>query len=141
MEADKARETSHLSAERMRIASDSARDNAQLEADSWVEGLQQSIEVAARLQRDALDKSIGEAANSGRNWVNQRFTERISASRNSRDEVAFIETIADATSALVVDSLEADGFEVSSSTREARDFRDSPDAQPEYYETTFSINW
>src|SRR5690606_34543374 len=113
--------------------------NAQAEADSAIEGLQQGIEAAARLEREAIDKCVEEAANLGRNLANYRYTERISASRNSREEVAFIESVADVTSALVVESLQADGFEVSTSTHEERDYTDNVDAPPEYYETYFSV--
>lgn len=141
MEAEQARERSRVSAERMRIASEAARANAQAEAGSEIEGLQESIEAAARLEREAIDKAIVEAANLGRNWANHRYTERISATFNSREEVAFIERVADATTAKVIESLEEDGFGVSTSSNEERDFRDSVDAQPEYYETYFSIDW
>lgn len=141
MEAEQARERSRTSAERVRIASEAARANAQAEADSAIEGLQEGVEAAARLEREAIDKCVGEAANLGRNWANHRYTERISASRNSREEVAFIESVADATSALVVESLQADGFEVSTSTHEERDYRDNVNVQPEYYETFFYVKW
>lgn len=77
----------------------------------------------------------------GRNTAYYLYTERISASRKSRDEVAFIETIADITTASVIDGLVADGFEVASSTVEEVDPRDRAGAQPEYYVTSFSIKW
>lgn len=141
MEAEQAREQSRTGAERMRIASEAARANAQAEADSALEGLQVSIEAAARLERETIDECVAEAVNLGRNWASHRYIERISASRNSREEVALIESVADATSALVVESLQADGFEVSTSTNEGRDYRDDVDAQPEYYETYFSVKW
>ena len=141
MEAEQARQRSHTSAERMRIATESARANAQTEADSAIEGLQESIEASARLEREAIDKAIEVAANSGRSWTNHRYSERISASRNTREDVAFIETIVDATTAIVVESLQTDGYEVTTSTNEERDYRDNVDAQPEYYETYFSVKW
>lgn len=141
MEAEQAREQSRTSAEKMREVSEAARANERAEAESSIEALKESIEAAARLERETIDKSIEEAANMGQNSVTHKYTVRVSASRNSREEVAFIETIADATSALVVESLQNDGFKVVTGAYEERDFRDGYDAQIEYYETYFSVKW
>ena len=141
MEAEQAIERSRTSAEKMREVSEAVRAKDQAEHESTIEALKESIEEAARLEREAIDKSIEEAATLGQNRASHIYTERISASRNTPEGVAFIETIADATAALVVESLQSDGFEVSTTAHEERDPRDGFDGKPEYYERFFLVKW
>lgn len=141
MEADLARTRSQTGAERMRIATEAARESAQREAETATARLEEGIEATAKLQRTAIDAAVMSAANMGHRQAPHTYSERISASRNSRDEVAFIEVVADLVSAKVVEDLKGEGFQVDTVTREVVDYRDSVDSPPEYYDTSFTVSW
>lgn len=141
MQAEKAKALSETGAERMRIATDAARENARAEATGLLEQLEAAIAVTVEKTRSIIDTSIREAATKGRSWSTHTHSERISASRNSRDEVAFIESIADIVTARVVTALEADGYQVSTRADEVIDYRDTVGSPPEYYDTHFGISW
>ena len=141
MESEQARQRTHISAERMRIVSESARENAHVQDETNIENLQSKIDVTAMLEREAIDELIGEAANMGQKWTRYIYTERISAMLQTRQVVTFIETVSNLVTAKVVESLQTDGFEVSTTSSEVLDFRQSINEQPEYYETYFAVKW
>jgi hypothetical protein len=141
MESETTRELSQTSAERMRMVSEAARENAQLERDSELVELQERIEATAREQREAINNTVNRAANLGQNYASHQYIERISRHRNKQKLISFIIGVADITSEIIVESLKSDGFEVSTKTHEATDPRDGDNAPTEYYVTNFSVKW
>ena len=141
MEAETAREPSRTNAERMRMISGAAIEKAQQESNLNLTELQEKIEATAIRQRQAIDEKLYRTGELGRYSVVHQYTERISRSRNSDETVNFIKNVADITSELIIEALEADGFGVSAKTYEEMDPRDSINAPTEYYVTNFSINW
>lgn len=103
--------------------------------------LEGCIITTAMDNRQLIDTTLAIAAKEGKRYSQYTYTERISASRLSPDEIAFVEAAADEVAGILSASLEADGYSVSFRSKEVMDYRDSVGAPPEYYDNVFDIRW
>ncbi len=143
MEAEEAGRLSQNTAERMRIIAESAREIAQRAVEAESQKREEAITATVHAQREIVDAAITKTAEMGRNSVNHKYSERISASRNSREEIAAIEDFANIVTERLQAGLQKDGFDVHTRSEEVIDFRESEsfNSPPEYYDTTITIQW
>jgi hypothetical protein len=106
-----------------------------------LEHLEQFITEQVAVNRSEIDETIEQAALQSNSFAYYEYEERISSDRRSREEVSFIETIANIVSGRLTEVLKSDGFKVKTSSTEIVDYRDEPTHPPEYFLTRFTINW
>lgn len=137
MNAEQARQRTQEAAERAREMADMS--TADEEGKLFI--LEGAIKALAFIEKGNVDKAIEEAADANRSQTTYTYTERISASRNSREEVAFIIDASKLVAQRVMSELIDEGFKVTGVGREVVDFRENIGSPPEYFDTEMSIHW
>lgn len=141
LDADKARNLANTSAEKNRQSSKVAAAYAAGELAMRAEQRAAKIRETADAKIIKFEAVIAAQANKAKKSAIMTYSERISASRNSRKEVADIEHFAEEVAELIFDEFTERGFAVMVNTEEVRDFRDDINAQPEYFDTHIVAKW
>lgn len=138
---EEAKPSERVTAEKARqIATTVLADKRASEAAQMLE-YRRLLAQRTREQLEELDADIGATARIGRNWVRRQYEARIARSNNTPDKVVEIKEFADEVSEAIVSDLQGRGFGVRVEAKEELDYRQSDNAQPEYYTHTFHISW